>query len=175
MAFTLLTWLGIRAGNALETGEAIPDVTGIDEHEKPVVLREAAAKGYTLVYFYPKANTGGCTAQACSLRDSWTELQQRGVRVFGVSTDSAAAQRGFQEKYHLPFELLADPEGKVIEAFGVPRMRGFAARQAYLFKDGKLIWRDLKASTAKQAEDVLKVLDAVASPTPSPAPKPKAK
>jgi len=160
MILTLLAWFGLRAGNALEVGEPIPDLTATNQEEKPVALKEMAASGYTLVYFYPKADTSGCTAQACSLRDAYEELQQRGVRIYGVSTDTVGSQLKFQEKYHLPFELLADPEGKVVDAFGVPRLKGFAARQAYLFKEGKLVWRDLKASTAKQAEDVLKVLKA---------------
>ncbi len=160
MLLTLLSWFGLRAGNALEVGEAVPDVTGTNQQAKPVVLKEVAATGYTLVYFYPKADTGGCTAQACSLRDAYEELKSAGVRVFGVSTDTTESQLKFQEKYNLPFELLADPDGKVVDAFGVPRLKGYAARQAYLFKDGKLVWRDLKASTAKQAEDVLKVINA---------------
>jgi peroxiredoxin Q/BCP len=159
MVLTLLSWFGLRAGHALEVGEPMPDITATNQKAEPVRLKELAASGYTLVYFYPKADTSGCTAQACSLRDAYEDLKAKGVRVFGVSTDTAASQLLFQEKYKLPFELLADPEGKLVDAFGVSRLKGYAARQAYLFKDGKLIWRDLKASTAKQAEDVLEVIN----------------
>jgi len=156
-----LALFGMSSGAApLEINARIPDVTGIDQDGKTVVFKEVAAKGYVLVYFYPKADTPGCTAQACSLRDAYAELQQKGVRVLGVSADKPEAQRKFREKYHLPFELIADDSGKVIEAFGVPRIPlvGFATRQAFLFRDGVLVWRDLKASTKEQAADVLKVL-----------------
>jgi peroxiredoxin Q/BCP len=109
-----------------------------------------------LVYFYPKADTPGCTKQACSLRDSFAVLTEKKVQVFGASLDDAAAQKAFQQKYKLPFTLLADKGGKVADAFGVPHSMGFAKRQAFLFKDGKLVWRDLSASTDQQAADVLK-------------------
>lgn len=121
-------------------------------------LGEIYNKGLTLVYFYPKAGTPGCTSQACSLRDAYEELTQRGVQVIGVSMDKAEAQKKFQEKNKLPFTLLADPDGKVVKAFGVGSLLGFASRQAYLIKDGNVIWRDKKASTSQQAADVLRVL-----------------
>ena len=161
MLASFITLFGLHAGAApLELGAPIPDVTGINQAGKTVSLKEVAAKGDVLVYFYPKADTPGCTAQACSLRDAYAELQQKGVRVLGVSVDKPEAQRKFQEKYKLPFELIADEGGKVIDAFGVPRIPivGFASRQAFLFRDGVLVWRDLKASTREQAADVLKVL-----------------
>ena len=140
----------------LDTGAALPAVTAKDQDGKEVKLAEAGAKGYTLVYFYPKADTPGCTKQACSLRDSYATLTEKKVKVFGVSMDDVAAQKAFQEKYKLPFPLLADKEAKVADAFGVPHSMGFTKRQAFLFKDGKLAWRDLEASTEQQAADVLK-------------------
>lgn len=155
----LLTTLGLRAQTpTLEPGAALPDVTASSDEGKPVALATVAAKGYALVYFYPKADTPGCTAQACSLRDEYAALQEKGVAIFGVSADTVEAQAKFRAKYHLPFTLLADPEKKVMDAFGVPRMGGFAKRQAFLFKDGKLVWRDLTASTREQAADVLKAI-----------------
>jgi len=161
MTVSLFAWLGIGAhATPLEIGARIPDVTGTDEDGKAVRFQDVAAQGMVLVYFYPKADTPGCTAQACSLRDAYTELQQKGIRVYGVSADKPEAQRKFKDKYHLPFELIADDGGKVIDAFGVPRLPlvGFASRQAFLFRNGTLVWRDLKASTKEQAADVLKVL-----------------
>ena len=123
-----------------------------------VELSEAGASGLLLVFFYPKADTPGCTKQACSLRDSFAVLAEKGVRVFGVSTDTVEAQKGFKEKFKLPFDLLADKDGSVVTAFGVPKTMGFAKRQAFLFDGGKLIWRDLSASTDQQAADILAVL-----------------
>jgi len=112
------------------------------------------------VYFYPKADTPGCTAEACSLRDAFADLTKKGVTVIGVSADTPAEQKAFQEKYHLPFTLVADHEKKVIEAFGVPTTMGFASRQSFLIKDGKIVWRDLHASTKQQAADIMKAVSA---------------
>lgn len=148
------------AGAPLELGKNVPPVEAKTQANQTVKLQEAAAKGWVLVYFYPKADTPGCTKQACSLRDAYEKLGEMGVKVFGVSTDTVAEQKAFAEKFKLPFTLLADKDGTVVKAFGVPTMRGdsFAKRQAYLFKDGKLVWRDLTASTDKQAADVLEVI-----------------
>lgn len=144
---------------AMEIGAAIPAVEQQNQDAKMVKLAEAGAQGYILVYFYPKADTPGCTKQACSLRDSYAGLTDKGVKIFGVSLDKAASQKDFKEKYKLPFELLADTDAKLVDAFGVPKMMGFAKRQAFLFKDGKLVWKDTSASTEKQAEDVLNFIN----------------
>ena len=153
---------GIFATNALAeplaVGSPLPAVEQKNQDDQLVKLAEAAAKGFTLVYFYPKADTPGCTKQACSLRDSYAALTDKGVKIFGVSADKVPAQKAFKDKYKLPFDLLADADAKVIDAFGVPKTLGFAKRQAFLFKDGKLVWRDTSASTEQQAEDVLKFL-----------------
>ncbi|MEY2602748.1 MAG: thioredoxin-dependent peroxiredoxin [Verrucomicrobiota bacterium] len=143
----------------LSVGDPIPAVAVLDQDGKTINLAEAAKNGYTLVYFYPKAMTPGCTAQACSLRDAYQDLQQKGVKIYGVSLDTVDAQKEFQTKESLPFELLSDTDHKVTAAFGVPLIKNsFATRQAYLFKDGRLVWLDTKASTDKQAADVLVVL-----------------
>lgn len=148
----------ISAAAAIDLGAALPSVSARDHEGRELKLAETAGSGWTLVYFYPKADTPGCTKQACSLRDSFTELSERGVKVFGVSMDDVAAQKAFREKHQLPFTLLADKEGAVADAFGVPHALGFTKRQAFLFKDGKLVWRDLSASTERQAADVLEQL-----------------
>lgn len=154
----------IFAGNALAepivVGSPLPAVEQKNQDDQTVKLAEAGAKGYTLVYFYPKADTPGCTKQACSLRDSYAALTDKGVKIFGVSMDKVPAQKAFKDKYKLPFDLLADSDGKVVDAFGVPKAMGFSKRQAFLFKDAKLVWSDLSAATDKQAEDVLKFLAA---------------
>jgi peroxiredoxin Q/BCP len=154
----------------LAVGDSLPAVTGTTETGASLDL-STLNKGYTLVYFYPRAETPGCTAQGCSLRDAYDVLQKRNVTVIGVSTDTVEKQMEFKDRQHFPFTLVADPEKKVIGAFGVPvrsvpLVGEFASRQAFLFKDGKLVWRDLKAATKKQAEDVLKVLDSLEDQTP---------
>lgn len=148
-----------QTNGKLKIGDPIPSVTADDQDGRPVNLAEAGKSGYTLIYFYPKAMTPGCTAQACSLREAYCELQNKGVKIFGVSLDTVDSQKEFSEKEHLPFDLLSDREKKITSAFGVPLLlNGFASRQAYLFKDGKLVWMDTHASTEKQASDVLAVL-----------------
>ncbi|MGF1482878.1 MAG: peroxiredoxin [Opitutales bacterium] len=148
------------ASDPLEVGVLAPkELQPQNQEGKEIALSEQlASEGLVLVYFYPKANTPGCTAQACSLRDAYAELKEAGVAVYGVSMDSVAAQKAFHEKYKLTFDLIADPEGKVVKAFGVPSRGRFPSRQAFLFEDGKLVWRDLKASTKKQAQDILAYL-----------------
>ncbi|MEO0796135.1 MAG: peroxiredoxin [Verrucomicrobiota bacterium] len=148
------------AANAepLAVGAELPDIKAVDQDSKEVSLADYRKSPFVLVYFYPKADTPGCTAQACSLRDAYSELTNDGVTVFGVSTDSPAQQKSFQKTYRLQFDLLADEDGSVAKAFGVPLRGKFAARQAFLFEKGKLIWMDQKASTKQQADDVKKVL-----------------
>lgn len=159
-AVTTTLFASSALAEPLAVGATLPTVEQKNQDDQVVKLAEAGAKGYTLVYFYPKADTPGCTKQACSLRDSYAALTDMGVKIFGVSTDKVEPQKSFKDKYKLPFDLLADSDAKVVDAFGVPKTMGFASRQAFLFKDGKLIWADHKASTEKQAEDVLKFLAA---------------
>ncbi|MBC8128434.1 MAG: peroxiredoxin [Gloeobacteraceae cyanobacterium ES-bin-144] len=142
----------------LAEGAALPSVAQKNRDGLSVNLSEVGARGYMLVYFYPKADTPGCTKQACSLRDSYAALTEKNVKIFGVSMDSVASQKAFKEKYKLPFDLLADESGVIVGAFGVPKTMGFAKRQAYLFKDAKLVWKDTAAATDQQAADVLKVI-----------------
>jgi len=150
-------------GNPLEIGAKAPVLEAIDQDGEKVSLSEAYAKGLVLVYFYPRADTSGCTAQACSLRDAYAPLKDKGLTIFGVSTDTPAAQKAFKDKHNLPFTLLADTEAKVVDGFGVPKRGNFASRQAFLIKDGVIVWRDLRASTAKQAEDVMAALKELGS------------
>lgn len=148
----------VQAGE-LAVGDPVPAVKVKNHHDQFVDLSATGKEGWVLVYFYPKADTPGCTKQACSLRDAYAQLTDKGVKIFGVSTDSVEDQKKFADKYELPFDLLADKSKKVVSAFGVPAGMGFAKRQAYLFENGKLVWRDLKAATAQQAADVLAIVE----------------
>jgi thioredoxin-dependent peroxiredoxin len=158
-------WFWPAKASALSLGSPVPAVSAVAQDNSTVSFPEQAKGGYLLVYFYPKAMTPGCTAQACSLRDAYSKLADRGVKVLGVSTDSVDKQSEFKTKQHLPFTLISDTDHHVTKAFGVPlMMNNFASRQAYLFKDGKLIWVDTHAATDKQAADVLAVLDGKKAP-----------
>lgn len=160
LTVSFLSLFSFSRAEALNVGDAAPALSATTETGATLNLAEVYPKGFTLVYFYPKADTGGCTAQGCSLRDAYTELTKHGVTVIGVSTDSVEAQKKFKEKNNFPFTLLADTDKAVMKAFGQePGITGFASRQAFLInKEGKIVWRDLKASTKQQADDVLAAL-----------------
>jgi peroxiredoxin Q/BCP len=159
----ILQWLGVATtGRPLEVGDPAPDAIAPDERGRERSLAEFYHDGYTLVYFYPKADTPGCAKQACSLRDGFDGLKAMGVTIVGVSADRSAAQLKFQEKFRLPFTLLADEEGKISRAFGVPTLLGFTHRQSFLIRNRRVVWRDLHASTGGQARDVLQALEKLA-------------
>lgn len=103
---------------SLSVGDPAPNFTTHDQHGNPLQLSDFKGKKVVL-YFYPKDDTSGCTAQACSLRDNYTELKQAGYEVIGVSVDSEASHQKFIKKYDLPFTLAADTDKAVVEAYGV--------------------------------------------------------
>jgi len=149
---------------ALEVGAEAPRVTATDQNGQTLDFAEVYAKGPTLVFFYPKADTPGCTAQACSLRDAFESLQAKNLQILGVSRDTADAQKKFQAHHKLPFPLIADKDGKVAEAFGVPAMGGvlpFSKRQSFLIHNGKIVWKAESAQTGEHAKEVQVALDSL--------------
>jgi peroxiredoxin Q/BCP len=93
------------------------------------------------------------------VRDAFEELKGKKVTVFGMSTDTVETQKKFHEANQLPYDLISDPGGKLAAKLGVPvRLGKFASRQAYLFKDGKLVWKDEKGATDSQGAEVLKAM-----------------
>lgn len=152
---TMLSFLGLtNPAGALSVGDEAPRVSARDQHGETVELAAVYAKGPTLVYFYPKADTPGCTAQACSLRDAFPDFTGQGMQILGVSADTVEGQKKFAEKYNLPFTLLADADGAVAKAFGVPTMMGYAKRQSFIVKDGKIAWIVESAKTGDHAAEV---------------------
>lgn len=101
----------------MNIGDKAPEILGKDENGKEIRLSDFQGRKLIL-YFYPKDNTSGCTAEACSLRDHHQELQQAGFEIVGVSKDSAASHVKFKEKYELPFPLIADIDHTLLEAMG---------------------------------------------------------
>ena len=157
---SFLDWLGVTTtGKPPEVGDPAPEIVSRDEQGREVSLADLYRDGIVLVYFYPKADTPGCTAEARSLRDDFTALSDHGVRIVGVSADGPVAQRCFKEKHRLPFTLLADYDRVVARAFGVRLILGMPHRQSFLIRGGRVVWRDLHASTGDQARDVLKALE----------------
>lgn len=103
---------------ALNIGDKAPEILGTDENGKEIKLSDFKGKKLAL-YFYPKDNTSGCTAEACSLRDGYEELQKAGYEIIGVSKDSAKSHQNFIAKQNLPFRLIADTETTLQQQFGV--------------------------------------------------------
>lgn len=102
----------------MNAGEKAPDTLGLDQDGKEIRLSDYKGKKIVL-YFYPKDNTSGCTAEACSLRDHYGELQAAGYEVIGVSVDSMESHRKFIAKHELPFTLVADTEKELVQQMGV--------------------------------------------------------
>ncbi|MGY5850865.1 thioredoxin-dependent thiol peroxidase [Salegentibacter sp. F14] len=112
----------------LEAGDKAPDFKAEDQDGNTVQLSDFKGKKLVL-FFYPKASTPGCTAEACNLRDNWEQFQEKGYAVLGVSADSKKRQSNFKNKYDFPFPLLADEEKEVINAYGVWGPKKFMGKE----------------------------------------------
>ena len=111
----------------LKEGDPAPDFAGVDQYGKEVRLSDFSGKKLVL-YFYPKDNTPGCTAEACNLRDHHEELNTKGYEVLGVSADSVNSHVKFSEKFNLPFRLMADTNKEIIKAYGAWGPKKFMGR-----------------------------------------------
>jgi peroxiredoxin Q/BCP len=102
----------------LKEGDKAPDFTAMDQNGKPVSLADYKGKN-VILYFYPKDDTPGCTAEACSFRDNYQSMLSKGYEVIGVSTDNEKSHKKFVTKYSLPFTLIADEDRAIVEAYGL--------------------------------------------------------
>lgn len=114
--------------NTLKIGDKVPPFSATDQDGNTINLSDYSGKKL-IVFFYPRANTPGCTAEACNLRDNYKELQDAGYELLGVSEDSQKKQSNFKNKYNFPFPLLADEDHTVIDAFGVWGPKKFMGRE----------------------------------------------
>lgn len=112
---------------AVKEGSKAPAFKGIDQNGNTIALADFKGKKVVL-YFYPKDDTPGCTAQACNLRDNYTVLLKKGFQVIGISADSVRKHKKFEEKYQLPFPLIADEDRKIVEQYGVWGEKKFMGR-----------------------------------------------
>lgn len=112
----------------LKIGDKLPEFEGINQNGETVDSKKFDGKKL-VVFFYPKANTPGCTAEACNLRDHYSELQQQGFQLLGVSADPVKSQKNFSTKFELPFDIIADENRDIIEKFGVWQMKKFMGRE----------------------------------------------
>lgn len=157
MFSALLGLFSKLSADSLQVGDTAPVVSALTDSGETLNLGDIYAKNaYTVVWFYPKALTGGCTKQGCSLRDASAELTRLGAAVVGVSLDSVENQKKFKETNNFPFPLLADTDKKVVKAFGQSATL-FASRECYVIKGGKIVYKDTGV-TDKQADNVLAFL-----------------
>ena len=127
--FTLTIMFASSKNKILSIGDSLPRVVALDHENNEFDFEENLSDKVSVVFFYPKAHTPGCTLQACSMRDAFKTLHEKGIKVLGVSSDSPKSQKSFKEKYSLPYTLISDRKGAVADAFGKSRW----SRQAYIF------------------------------------------
>ncbi|MCP5519864.1 MAG: thioredoxin-dependent thiol peroxidase [Verrucomicrobiales bacterium] len=146
----------------LKVGDAAPDFLATTQNGEEISLKQFRGR-MVVLYFYPKDNTPGCTAEACSFRDNWAAVQALGAVVLGVSTDSVKTHGNFARKFELPFPLVADPDRQVVNAYGVYAEKSFMGRLSLgthrvtflIGPDGRIrrLWP--KVSVKGHVEDVL--------------------
>ncbi len=149
----------------LEVGTKAPDFTLPDQDGVEHSLSDYRGKK-VILYFYPKDNTAGCTKQACGFAELYPQIQEKDAVVLGVSKDSVASHKRFQEKFNLPFTLLSDPDHRVIEEYGAwQEKRNYGktymgiVRTTYLIdEDGTIISAKGKVKAASNPEDMLELL-----------------
>lgn len=146
----------------LKIGDRMPDFEVVDQDGNKVSSKDLMGKK-TVVYFYPKDNTSGCTAEACSIRDSYEALLAKGYNIVGVSKDSAASHKKFIDKYELPFTLLSDTSTQMLQAFGAwgeKKMYGKTVlgtiRRNFIFDEDGILERIIeKVDTKNHADQIL--------------------
>jgi peroxiredoxin Q/BCP len=149
----------------LNTGDKAPDFTLTSDTGEEVSLSDFRGKK-VVIYFYPKADTPGCTKQACSIRDNWSNIDAGGATVIGISPDKPAKLVKFREKYSLPFTLLSDPENTVAEAYGAwgeksmfgKKYMGIIRSHFGVDEDGNLIDVSIKVKPQMTAELALDMI-----------------
>jgi peroxiredoxin Q/BCP len=150
----------------LKIGDKAPAFSGTDQNSNTVSLGDYKGKK-VVIYFYPKDDTPGCTAQACNLRDNYSDLIANGIQVIGVSADSVKSHSKFTEKYSLPFPLIADEDRKVIEAFGVWGPKKFMGktydgihRTTFVIGEDQTIKAIIdKPDTKNHSQEIFKILE----------------
>ncbi len=148
----------------IQIGDKLPQVLGLNQDGKEVKASDFAGKKLAL-YFYPKDNTPGCTAEACNLRDNYAELRKAGYEIVGVSVDSEASHKKFIAKYDLPFELIADTDKHLVEEFGVWGQKKLAGREymgtfrtTFLFNADGVLERIITPKEIKTSDHAAQIL-----------------
>ena len=147
----------------IKIGDKMPQFEVVDQDGRTVKSDDLLGKK-TIIYFYPKDNTSGCTAEACNLRDNYEAMVAKGYNVIGVSKDSAASHKKFAEKYQLPFTLLADTSTEMIQAFGAWGEKSLygrkymgTLRETFIFDENGILVEIIdKVDTKNHAAQILK-------------------
>ncbi len=174
--FSVLS-LGLFAQEGLQVGDKVPNFTAVADDGDKWEFKENLDNKYLVVYFYPAAMTGGCTAQACAYRDLSSDLESQDAKVVGVSGDRPENLKFFRQAHNLNFTLLSDMSGEIAQKFGVPVREGGANKgefegQDYQFerdvttsrwtfivdRDGKVVYKDDEVDAAKDSEQVVRFL-----------------
>jgi peroxiredoxin Q/BCP len=151
------------APTALRVGDPAPDFTLPDQQGRLVHLAEFLGKGPIVVYFYPRDNTTGCTAEACAFRDSYTVFADAGAEVMGISSDSVESHRQFAEEQHLPFLLLCDEHASVRRLYKVPTTLGFIPGRVTYVLDQAGIIRHIFNSQINATQHVKEALETISA------------
>lgn len=149
----------------LKPGDKAPEFKGVTDKEETISLADFKGKKLAL-YFYPKDDTPGCTAEACSLRDGYSQLRKEGVAIVGVSPDKVAKHKKFVDKYDLPFPLIADESHEIMENYGVWGLKKFMGREymgvirtSFLIdEEGQILHIIDKVKTKDHANQILDLL-----------------
>lgn len=175
------------AGSLLD--KPAPQFTAKNQDGVEFSLSSRLGQGYTVLFFYPKAGTPGCTKQACAFRDSIKVIRDKGAMVYGISADDVAAQKRFHDEHKMTFDLLSDADAKIIKSYQVKMpVISMAKRQTFILDDKLIIRRHFEdVDPALDAKNVAKAIEelkaqstppkapAAASPEAAPTPKPKKK
>jgi len=148
---------------SVAVGERAPDFELPDANGKPVRLADFRGKRAVVLYFYPKDDTPGCTAEACSFRDSYQDFQEAGAEVIGVSSDSSASHEKFAKRHKLPFTLLSDARGVVRKKYGVPATMGLLPGRVTFVIDRDGVVQHVFNSQLQATRHVNEALAAIAS------------
>ncbi len=156
-------------GANMEIGEKAPEFKSLDQNGKKIALKDFKGK-WVVLYFYPRADTPGCTIEACGFRDSYERIERTGAVLLGVSPDEYKAQKKFEEKYDLPFTLVADADKTICNLYGViqeknmygKKVMGVGRTTFVIGPDGKIKNIFSKVKPEGHAEEVLEYLKSAA-------------
>ncbi len=166
-ALSLPCWRVIHAADLPANGQPAPAFSLPDQAQRMHALKDYAGL-WVVLYFYPKDDTPGCTREACSFRDDLAQLEKLGAKVVGVSVDDSDSHARFAEKYHLPFPLLADKDGKTAERYGALNNFGIikiARRYTFLIDpQGRIAKSYLSVDTSRHSQEIIEDLKKLMHP-----------